>query len=79
MNPFCVFVDGGNSYTCNICRFVNKTPSEYFAPLGANNTRTDKYERSELHRGCYDILAPKEYIKKPIHNILLLFCIEFTQ
>jgi hypothetical protein len=23
-------------------------------------------------------VAPKEYIKKPIENILVMFCIEFT-
>lgn len=38
-----------------------KVPNDYFSPLNEYRQRSDKYERPELHKGVYDILAPKEY------------------
>jgi protein transport protein SEC24 len=61
-----------------LCGFSNRTPSDYHSPLGAGNVRGDKYTRPELHKGAYEIVAPKEYIKKPIENVLLMLCIEYT-
>jgi len=56
----------------------NTVPNEYFSPLQNGNQRSDKYSRYELCKGAYEIVAPPEYIKKPIANILTLFCIELT-
>ena len=56
----------------------NTVPNDYFSPLATANLRSDRYSRFELCKGAYEIVAPPEYIKKPIANILTLFCIELT-
>ena len=44
------FLENGNSFNCNLCGFNNKTPSDYFAPLGTGGIRGDKYDRPELSK-----------------------------
>ncbi|CAD8055747.1 unnamed protein product [Paramecium sonneborni] len=79
VSPFFQFGEGGNTYICNICKMKNQVPPDYYCVLGQGNQRGDKYQRDELNKGCYEIIAPNSYIKKEIKNTLILFCIELTQ
>ncbi len=42
---------------------ANKVPETYFCSVDHTGQRTDKFERPELHRGCYEFLAPDDYTK----------------
>ena len=55
INPFFSFLDGGRSFQCNLCGFVNPTPSEYFCEVDQDGYRRDHAERPEL---CSGGLAP---------------------
>ncbi|CAK73562.1 unnamed protein product (macronuclear) [Paramecium tetraurelia] len=79
VSPYFQFGQGGNIYVCNICKMKNQVPPDYYCVLGQGNQRGDKFQRDELNKGCYEIIAPTSYIKKEIKNTLILFCIELTQ
>ncbi|GAA99536.1 hypothetical protein E5Q_06237 [Mixia osmundae IAM 14324] len=61
INPWCVFIEGGGKYICNLCGAPTVVPPEYFAHLDMSGRRVDQDERAELARGSIDFVAPREY------------------
>jgi hypothetical protein len=53
-------------------------PNEYYSPLNHSNERADKQSRFELHKGVYDLDAPKNYPRKKIQSNLIMMCLEMT-
>lgn len=65
INPFFSFGDGGRTYTCNLCNFVNQTPRDYFCEVDYSGYRRDHSERAELCHGVVEFVAPPEYQARP--------------
>ena len=59
---------------------TNKVPDNFFVHLDHKGERSDKYEKPELHKGTYDLIAPEEYLKdlKPTETIYIMICLEMT-
>ena len=56
----------------------NKVTNDYYCPLSEYGGRTDKYDRPELSKGVYEIIAPNDYKNKESVKPCLLFLIEFS-
>ena len=65
VNPFFSFADGGRSFVCNMCAFVNRVPDDYFCEADGHGYRRDMNERPELCRGVVEFVAPAEYTARP--------------
>ena len=65
INPFFAFLDGGRSFQCNLCGFVNPTPSEYFCEVDQNGYRRDHAERPELCSGGLAPVSPPSAVPAP--------------
>lgn len=78
VNPFFIWVDNGTRAVCNICKFTGEVPNEYFSSLDDTGKRKDRYERPELMKGCYEFVAPPEYLNKPLCENYIMICIELT-
>lgn len=74
MNSAMQFIDGGVSFVCNMCQFVNTTPDDYFQPIYVDGRRVDWQERPELASGTYDLELPAIYgeQKAPLRHIFVL-------
>eukprot|EP01062_Namystynia_karyoxenos_P014626 TRINITY_DN15275_c0_g1_i1.p1 TRINITY_DN15275_c0_g1~~TRINITY_DN15275_c0_g1_i1.p1 ORF type:complete len:1080 (+),score=262.58 TRINITY_DN15275_c0_g1_i1:77-3241(+) len=65
VNPYCTWADGGRGWVCNLCRTMNKVPSDYFSPLDNFGCREDLHERPELTNAMVEFVAPAEYMVRP--------------
>lgn len=65
MNASVRFIEGGIKFVCNMCLFVNHTPSEYYQPLTADGKRVDWAERPELAYGTYEFEVAPPINKAP--------------
>lgn len=79
MNPYMRWTDGGKTFVCNFCGQANPCPDVYFNYLGPDNRRRDVYERAELSRGTYEIVATKEYMVRAPQPVIHVFCIDVSQ
>ncbi|KAI3477907.1 hypothetical protein L1887_60214 [Cichorium endivia] len=61
INPWCVFVEGGQKWTCNLCGTATEVAADYFCNLDMSGRRVDFDQRPELSRGSIDFAVPKEY------------------
>lgn len=78
VNPFFAWVDNGAKTICNLCKFSVEVPNDYFSSLDEQGKRKDRYERPELIKGCYEFVAPTEYLNKPLCENYIMVCIELT-
>jgi protein transport protein SEC24 len=80
LNPFVRWIDGGEKWICNICKFINHTKDYYYAKLTQYNTRVDAGEKTELAYGSYEFIANKTYIKqeKPLAQPTYIFVIDVS-
>ena len=78
VNPFFNWIDNGTKAICNICKFSGEVPNEYFSSLDEPGKRKDRFERPELIKGCYEFVAPQEYLNKPLCENFIMICIELT-
>ncbi|RMZ56193.1 hypothetical protein APUTEX25_002383 [Auxenochlorella protothecoides] len=62
VNPHMAWLDGGRSFSCNVCGTVNQTPVEYFSALDGAGRRLDLADRPELRAGAVEYVAPQEYM-----------------
>lgn len=78
MNPYMRWTDGGKAFVCNFCSHTNACPDQYFSYLGPDNRRRDTYERAELCRGSYEVVATKEYFVRPPMPVTHVFLIDVS-
>jgi protein transport protein SEC24 len=80
LNPFVKWLDGGQKWICNICKFINVTKDYYYEKLNNYGTRVDALEKTELAYGSYEFIANKTYIKmdKPLAQPTYIFVIDVS-
>ncbi|CAG8441458.1 9081_t:CDS:10 [Acaulospora colombiana] len=78
INPFVIFVEGGQKFICNMCSFSNEVPPEYFCNLDMSGRRVDIEQRPELKYGTVEFTAPKEYWARPPSPLSCLFAIDVS-
>lgn len=61
INPWAVFVEGGQKWVCNLCGTPTPVSPEYFCNLDMSGRRVDFEQRLELSRGTIEFRVPKEY------------------
>jgi len=74
MSPLMQFIDGGRRFQCTLCKATTEVPPEYFQHLDHTGQRIDKWERPELWKGSYELVATVEYCRvssKPLGIFLL--------
>ncbi|KAH8926212.1 hypothetical protein BT69DRAFT_1311849 [Atractiella rhizophila] len=65
INPWCVFIEGGQKFVCNLCGGATEVHGEYFCHLDMSGRRVDLASRPELYRGSLDFRVHKEYHSPP--------------
>ncbi|CAG8524509.1 10789_t:CDS:10 [Ambispora leptoticha] len=78
INPWVIFLDGGQRYICNMCQFSNEVPPEYFCNLDMSGRRADLDQRPELKFGTVEFTAPKEYWARPPSPVSHIFAIDVS-
>lgn len=61
INAWCVFVEGGQKWVCNLCGSATEVRAEYFCNLDSSGRRVDFDQRPELNYGTVDFEVPREY------------------
>ncbi|GAA6041073.1 hypothetical protein JCM8097_004706 [Rhodosporidiobolus ruineniae] len=61
VNPWCVFVEGGQKFVCNLCGAQTQVAPEYFSHLDMGQRRMDLDQRPELRLGSIDFAVNREY------------------
>ncbi|KAF0507910.1 ER to Golgi transport-related protein [Gigaspora margarita] len=78
INPYVIFVEGGQKFICNMCLFSNEVPPEYFCNLDMNGRRADIDQRPELKYGTVEFTAPQEYWARPPSPLSYIFAIDVS-
>lgn len=74
VNPWAIFVEGGQKWICNLCGTPTEVAADYFCNLDMSGRRADFDQRLELQRGSVDFMVPREYWAiqaKPPSSVLL--------
>ena len=77
INPFNQWIEGGDKWICNMCKYKNTTQNYYFESTDKSGERKDKGTRPEISTGSYEFIANSSYIdkkkktKKPVYLIVL--------
>jgi len=79
VNPFTEFIEGGQRFKCNLCGVINNTPSFYYCQTDVSGNRQDRYERTELYNGIYDIKCGSDYMARPPIPPIYFFTIDVSQ
>ncbi|KAK0546729.1 COPII coat Sec23p-Sfb3p heterodimer component [Tilletia horrida] len=61
VNPWCIFIEQGQKWMCNLCGSPTEVGPEYFANLDVSGRRVDFEQRPELSHGTVEFTVPKEY------------------
>ncbi|KAK0533190.1 COPII coat Sec23p-Sfb3p heterodimer component [Tilletia horrida] len=61
INPWCIFIEQGQKWMCNLCGSPTEVRPEYFCNLDVSGRRVDFEQRPELSHGTIDFTVPKEY------------------
>ncbi|KAK4053375.1 COPII coat Sec23p-Sfb3p heterodimer component [Microbotryomycetes sp. JL201] len=61
INPWCLFVEGGQKFLCNLCGAATDVAPSYFSHLDMSQRRMDLDQRPELRQGSVDFLVGKDY------------------
>ncbi|KAG9304124.1 hypothetical protein G9A89_019686 [Geosiphon pyriformis] len=78
INPFVIFLDGGQRFICNMCQFSNEVPPEYFCNLDMSGRRADWEQRPELQFGTVEFTVPKDYWARPPSPVPYIFAIDVS-
>jgi protein transport protein SEC24 len=78
INLFCMFVDGGRRFQCNLCSSVTEVPDAYFCNLDHTGKRHDLMHRAELTKGTYDFAATQAYCARPPQTAAWIFVIDVS-
>ncbi|GAA5991303.1 hypothetical protein JCM11641_002817 [Rhodosporidiobolus odoratus] len=61
INPWCVFIEGGQKFVCNLCGGESQVAPEYFCNLDMSQRRMDLDQRPELRLGSIDFVVNRDY------------------
>ncbi|GAA5940129.1 uncharacterized protein JCM15063_001715 [Sporobolomyces koalae] len=61
INPWCVFIEGGQKFLCNLCGGATEVAPEYFSHLDMSQRRMDLDQRPELRQGSVDFAVNRDY------------------
>jgi protein transport protein SEC24 len=61
INPWAIFVEGGQKWVCNLCGTATDVAADYFCHLDMGGRRVDFDDRPELSKGTVEFRVPKEY------------------
>ncbi|UZJ54787.1 hypothetical protein CBS101457_004107 [Exobasidium rhododendri] len=61
INPWAIFIEGGQKWACNLCGTATEVAADYFCNLDMSGRRIDFDQRFELSRGTIEFKVPKEY------------------
>ena len=61
INPWAIFVEGGQKWACNLCGTSTEVAADYFCNLDMSGRRVDFDQRPELSRGTVEFRVPKDY------------------
>ncbi|BGP15597.1 hypothetical protein JCM10213_004114 [Rhodosporidiobolus nylandii] len=61
INPWCVFIEGGQKFVCNLCGGETPVAPEYFSHLDMSQRRIDLDQRPELRLGSVDFVVNRDY------------------
>ncbi|KAM0787449.1 hypothetical protein ACM66B_003529 [Microbotryomycetes sp. NB124-2] len=61
INPWCLFVEGGQKFLCNLCGAATDVAPSYFSHLDMSQRRMDLDQRPELRQGSVDFIVGKDY------------------
>ena len=64
INPFNQWLEGGDKWVCNMCKYKNTTQNYYFEKVDNSGERKDKGTRPEISCGSYEFIANSSYIDK---------------
>ncbi|KAJ1895275.1 COPII coat Sec23p-Sfb3p heterodimer component [Kickxella alabastrina] len=78
INPHMVFINGGKSFVCNMCRHENDVPDDYFCNLDMMGRRLDREMRPELRNGTVEFVATKDFITRAPTPASFVFAIDVT-
>ncbi|BFZ56751.1 COPII subunit [Savitreella phatthalungensis] len=77
INPYVSFVENGYKWKCNLCGYLNETPSAFdFNQLEQKSA--DRFARVELNHSVCDFLAPQEYAVRPPTPPTYVFLIDVS-
>ncbi|GAO46616.1 hypothetical protein G7K_0843-t1 [Saitoella complicata NRRL Y-17804] len=77
INPFAVFIEGGNRWRCQMCNLTNDVPQSFdWDPV--ENKQLDRWQRAELNYSVVDFIAPKDYMVRPPQPLVYLFLIDVS-
>lgn len=82
INPWVIFVEGGQKWMCNLCGTATEVAQDYFCNLDMSGRRADFEQRVELQKGTVEFIAPREYWaiqSKPPSSVLLPVAPALTQ
>ncbi|KAJ2702413.1 COPII coat Sec23p-Sfb3p heterodimer component [Coemansia sp. IMI 209128] len=78
INPHMVFINGGKTFVCNMCRHENDVPDDYFCNLDMAGKRLDSEMRPELRNGTVEFVATKDFIARQPAPASFVFAIDVT-
>ncbi|KAK4048375.1 COPII coat Sec23p-Sfb3p heterodimer component [Microbotryomycetes sp. JL221] len=61
INPWCLFIEGGQKFLCNLCGATTEVAPSYFSHLDMSQRRMDLDQRPELRLGSIDFIVGKDY------------------
>ncbi|KAJ2909357.1 COPII coat Sec23p-Sfb3p heterodimer component, partial [Coemansia aciculifera] len=78
INPHMVFINGGKTFVCNMCRHENDVPDDYFCNLDMAGKRLDSETRPELRNGTVEFVATKDFIARQPAPASFVFAIDVS-
>jgi len=75
VNPFFKWLEWGREAECNMCNKRTKVPDDYRCSLDNDGVRRDIEERTELHLGTVDYVAPRDYSGDQLPGVPVVVCV----
>lgn len=77
INPFCVFVEDGRRWRCNMCNLQNDVPQGFDFDQ-VTKVQTDRLQRKELNHSMVEFVAPPAYFVRTPQPLVYVFIIDVS-